>query len=469
MKDNIIITDKKRTYIFINIVISCIASSMLATALTTALLAIVNDFNITVNTGQWLTSGYSLAMAIMMPLTAFLITRFPTRKLYCTAILLFLIGLFICIVSVNFPMMMVGRLIQAIGNGMLTSMSQVIILSIFPPEKKGSAMGWYGLSVSAAPIIAPTFAGLVVDYYGWRMIFIVSFVIMLLSFIFALFVFDNVLDTVKKKFDVVSFLMSAFAFGGITLAIGNIGTLGLHNPLVLLALCIGIVAGVLFVYRQLHLDLPFLDIRILFVKEYAIAVIGSMFLYLIMMGSSILMPLYVQNTLGLSATVSGLVTLPGSLVTAIISPFAGKIYDKLGIKILFIAGAVCLILSNFAMSLLTLDMSVWFSAGFNVLRNISIGLLMMPLVTWGTVHVNAKKVADATALLTSLRTISGAIGCSAFIGIMTFAAGVSKKTDAAASSMHGINVAYFYMGIVSVILLAIAICFTRKKRIDPNC
>lgn len=466
MSDKVIITEKKRTLIFINIVISCIAGSMLATALSTALPPIVNDLHITINTGQWLTSGYSLAMAIMMPLTAFLITRFPTRKLYCTAILMFLIGLFICIFSFNFPMMMVGRIIQAAGNGMLTSMAQVIVLSIFPPEKKGNAMGWYGLSVGAAPIIAPTLAGLVVDHFGWRMIFVASFVIMMVSLIYALYVFDNVLNTVKKNFDLVSFIMSAFAFGGITLAIGNIGIYGLYSIPVLFALVMGIVAAILFIYRQLHLDTPFLDIRILCIKEYAIAVIGSMLLYLIMMGSSILMPLYVQTTLGLSATLAGLITLPGSLVTAIISPFAGKIYDKVGMKVLFIAGAICLTLSNFAMAILTLDMSVWISSGFNVIRSVAVGFLMMPLVTWGTAHVDAAKTADATALLTSLRTIAGAIGCSAFIAIMTFAARFSKETATSAASMHGLNVAYFCMGIIGLILLAIAIYGTHNKTIQ---
>ena len=136
------ISDRKRMLIFVNIVISCIASSMLATALTTALPPIIKDLSISVTTGQWLTSGYSLAMAITMPLTAFLIDRFPTKRLYCVAIVIFLAGLLISAVSVNFPMMMLGRLVQAAGNGMMSSMAQVIILTIFPPEKKGTAMGW---------------------------------------------------------------------------------------------------------------------------------------------------------------------------------------------------------------------------------------------------------------------------------------------------------------------------------------
>lgn len=346
-------TDRKRFLIFINILITCISSSMLSTALTTALPPIIKEFQVDVTTGQWLTSGFSLAMGIMMPLTAFLITRFRTKKLYLTAIGCFVAGLLICVAAPNFYIMMAGRILQACGNGILTSMAQVILLTIYPPEKRGTIMGWYGLSIGAAPVVAPTLAGILVDLSGWRMIFFISIAIMLVSFVFAICVMGNVLETQDKRFDVVSFVLSAFAFGGITLGIGNIGTYSLGSVQVLPALLIGVVGSVFFVYRQFHLEQPFLDLRILKEKNYTWSVIGSMLLYLVMMGSSIIMPLYVQTIMGYSATISGLVTLPGSLVMAVISPFAGRIYDRLGMKKLFVSGAALMLLSNLGMFLLT--------------------------------------------------------------------------------------------------------------------
>lgn len=349
MSEKAVLTDERRRLIFINILISCIASSMLATALTTALPSMIEDLNISVNMGQWLTSGYSLAMGIMMPLTAFLITRFPTRRLYLTAILCFMAGLVICVLSTSFPIMMAGRVLQAGGNGILTSMTQVILLSIYPAEKKGSVMGWYGLSVGAAPVIAPTVAGVIVDNFGWRMIFVVAIAVMAVSLIFAVCVFDNVLDVTKKRFDIVSFILSIFAFGGITLGVGNIGSYPFVSVQVLLILVVGCVAAAVFVYRQLSLDKPFLDLRILRSKNYALSVIGSMILYLVMMGSSILLPLYVQTIMGYSAVVSGLVAMPGSVAMAVVSPFAGKIYDKIGMKALFVAGAFFMMISNVGM------------------------------------------------------------------------------------------------------------------------
>lgn len=459
----IVLTEKKRMLIFVNVVISCIACSMLATALSTALPPIVRDMNISVTTGQWLTSGYSLMMAITMPLTAFLVNRFPTKRLYCTAIMIFSIGLVICAVAPSFPLMMIGRLLQAAGNGMLTSMAQVITLTIFPAEKRGTAMGWYGMSVGAAPIIAPTIAGIMVDLVGWRMIFIASLVIMIIAFIYAIIVFEDVLDNEKKKFDVISFVMSALAFGGVTLGIGNIGSCGFTDIQVILPLIIGIIGSGLFVYRQLHMDEPFLELRTLSNKDYAVSVIGSMLLYFIMMGSSIVLPLYSQQTLGLSATISALMMLPGSALSAVISPYAGKIYDKIGIRSLFISGSVGLIISNALMIFINADMSVWIAAVINIVRNVSITCLMMPLVTWGASTVEKELTAHATALLTSLRTIAGAIGSAVFVAIMTMVADNSLEKYGANASMHGVNMTFLAMTITGIILILLALLGTSRK------
>nr|WP_294469565.1 MDR family MFS transporter [uncultured Sellimonas sp.] len=457
-------TDRKRFLIFINILITCISSSMLSTALTTALPPIIKEFQVDVTTGQWLTSGFSLAMGIMMPLTAFLITRFRTKKLYLTAIGCFVAGLLICVAAPNFYIMMAGRILQACGNGILTSMAQVILLTIYPPEKRGTIMGWYGLSIGAAPVVAPTLAGILVDLSGWRMIFFIFIAIMLVSFVFAICVMGNVLETQDKRFDVVSFVLSAFAFGGITLGIGNIGTYSLGSVQVLPALLIGVVGSVFFVYRQFHLEQPFLDLRILKEKNYTWSVIGSMLLYLVMMGSSIIMPLYVQTIMGYSATISGLVTLPGSLVMAVISPFAGRIYDRLGMKKLFVSGAALMLLSNLGMFLLTPEMSIWLASFYNAVRCAAIGCLMMPLVTWGISGIPETKTADGTALLTSLRTIAGAIGSAVFVGIMIFVASRSEGTYGDRAQMHGLNLTFLAMSCTTLILLLIAVFLVKEGK-----
>ena len=457
------ITGSRRTMIFICLIVSGIASSTLSTAMTTALPNVVEYFGVSTSIGQWVTSGYSLAMGMVMPLTAFLITRFPTKRLYLAGIGGFILGLLLSIFAGNFGVMMAGRILQACGNGILMSAAQVVILTVYPFEKRGTMMGTYGLATTVAPIVAPTIAGLLIDAFGWKSIFYVVLVIMAVSFLLSALFFDDVLEIQEKKFDVLSFAESIVAFGGITLGIGNISSFGILSVQAGLPLLAGVVVCAAFMYRQCGLEKPFLDVRILGNRNYAVSVISSMVLYLVMMGSSVMMPLYVQNVMGCSAVTSGLVTLPGSLATAVVSPFAGKIYDKMGIKKLFIAGSAALLASNIGMCFLTMSTPLWVAAAFNVIRNISIGSLMMPLLTWGTQNVDTGKVADASSLLTSFRTIAGSIGSAVFVGIMTVVSENSAETYGSRAMIHGMNVSFFWMAVGALVLLLISIFGVRKK------
>ena len=458
------LSSKKRTMIFICLVVSGIASSMLSTAMTTALPNVVDYFGISTSVGQWITSGYSLAMGMIMPLTAFLITRFPTKKLYLVGIGGFILGLLISIFAGSFGVMMAGRILQACGNGVLMTAAQVIILTVYPVEKKGTMMGTYGLATTAAPVVAPTIAGLMIDAFGWKSIFYVALVILAVSFVISCFVFEDVLELQDKKFDVISFVESVVGFGGITLGIGNISSFGLISVEGGLPLIVGAVVCALFIMRQCGLDKPFLDVKILANRNYAVSVIASMVLYLVMMGSSVMMPLYVQSVMGYSAVVSGLVTLPGSLATAVVSPFAGNLYDRIGIKKIFVAGSAALIVSNIGMYFLSMDTPLWTAAALNVIRNVAIGSLMMPLLTWGTSNVHPRKVADASSLLTSLRTIAGSIGSAVFVGIMTAVSAASAETYGDHAMMHGMNVSFLWMTAGAAVLFLIAVFAVRDNK-----
>ncbi|OUP85843.1 MFS transporter [Lachnoclostridium sp. An169] len=458
------VTGRQRTMIFLCLVVSGIASSILSTAMTTALPNVTAYFGISTSVGQWVTSGYSLAMGMIMPLTAFLITRFPTRKLYLSGIGIFIAGLLLSIFSANFGIMMAGRVMQACGNGILMTAAQVIILTVYPVEKKGTMMGTYGLATTAAPVIAPTIAGLMIDAFGWKSIFYVALVIMAVSFAISALVFKDVLELQDKRFDFISFVQSIAAFGGITLGIGNISSFGLISVEGGLPLLVGAVVCVFFVIRQCSLEKPFLDVKILGSRNYSVSVIASMVLYLVMMGSSVMMPLYVQSVMGYSAVVSGLVTLPGSLATAVVSPFAGRLYDKMGIKKIFVAGAAALVVSNIGMFFFSMSTPLWAAAGLNVIRNISIGSLMMPLLTWGTGNVHPGKVADASSLLTSFRTIAGSIGSAVFVGIMTVVSENSADVYGEGAMMHGMNVSFLWMAVGAFVLFLIAVFAVKEKR-----
>ncbi len=450
--------------ILINIIIACVGTTLLMTSLNTVLASIINDLQITASTAQWLTSGYSLAMGIIMPLTAFLIRRFPTKRLYLTGLGLAAAGLVIDLVAPNFPILLFGRIMQACGNGILMSMSQVIILSIYPNEKKGMAMGWYGLAVGAAPVFAPTLGGILADLISWRAIFGVTLAIVLVSLVMSIVVMDNVLETVREKFDFLSFIISVFAFGGLTLGIGNLANYGIANPSVWIALVVGAIAAVLFVRRELSQKEPFLNLKVFRFQEYSVSVILEMLCYLIMMGISILMPLYVQTVMGYSATISGLVILPGALCNAIVSPFAGRLYDRTGMRRLSIVGAILIFVSTAAMCFVDTDTPLVFSSICYVVRSIAFGGILMPYITWGTSHVEKSAVADATALMSSLRTIAGSIGSAVFVGIMTMVAAQSAAAYGEKAGMHGINVAFICMTLLSVVVILISIIWVKESK-----
>ena len=463
------VTPKKSILIFLNITINSIATSMLATSLTTALPPIMEDLNISVNTGQWLTSGFILFLAVMTPFTAYLITRFKTKPLYFVSVAMFIIGLIICAVSSNFYSMMFGRVIQGVGNSLLSSMGQVIILTIFPKEQIGTMMGWYGLSFGVAPIIAPTIAGLLVDSVGWRMIFVIAIVILVISFIWAIFIFENVLPLMNKHFDVISLGLSILTFGGVTLAISNVGTNDFVSYQVLVPLIVGLIASVFFFSRQLKIKVPFLDVRVLKNKNFTISVIATIVLQFTIMGSSIIIPIYVQQLKGKSATISGLVLLPGSLAMAITSPLAGKIYDKIGMKLLITIGPILLAVTNLSVYFIRIEHSIWIYSGINIFRCIAMGVLLMPLVSWSMIEIPNTKTSDATALYNSFRSIAGAVGGTSFISIMT------KVSKAVAHSkpnpeMYGINIVFLIMSITSFIVFLIGLfgCKSNKSKKQDN-
>lgn len=455
-------SDKKRNGIFISILIVSVTTTLLSTAMSTALLPVSEALEISLNLGQWLTSGYSLVMAIIIPLTAYLIKVFPTKKLYITSIIIFILGLIISAISNTFTTMMFGRILQACGNGVLISIAQVVILSIFPNEKKGTVMGMYGLSITAAPVISPTIAGILVDTIGWRAIFYSDLIIMVFALILVIIFFDDVLETKKENFDLISFLLSAFSFGGITLGIGNIGSFRLTDMAVWLPLVLGTISTFTFIYHQINLKTPFLDVKIFKDKEYALSVISSFLLYFVLIGTSVLMPLYVQSVMGYSATISGLVTLPGALVLALVSPLAGKLFDKYGIKKIFVMGSFLLVISTFSMNFINFYTPILIPAFLHLLRCVAVGCLMMPIVTWGTLNIEKTKLSDASAFITSIRTVGGAIGAAVLVNIMTTVA-TNSSLGEGFSEIYGLNIAYLFTSFVSILLFVISIFFVKKE------
>ncbi|MCQ2071008.1 MAG: DHA2 family efflux MFS transporter permease subunit, partial [archaeon] len=384
--------------------------------ISTALPSISSDLGISDSLGQWLVSGYSLAMAIMVPVTSFAIKRIPTRKLFLSIIALFTLGLVIDVLAVDFTMLLVGRILQAAANGILIAAAQIVLMAIYPREVHGKVMGWYGITLTAAPIVSPTIAGILIDVSGWRSVFVLPLVVMVVSLVATALTFENVLETEKLKFDPLSFILCAIAFGGLTYGISN----AVVNPTgieFIVPTVLGVVGLALFCKRQSTMEKPFLHVGLFRNRQYCLSMVQCILLYMAIMSTSVLCPVCFQQTLGYSATESGLILIPGTLLVAVLSPVMGTLYDRYGIRTMSVVLCFMMFLSNFPMLFVDCDTSIWVLVGLGVLKGIG-GSIMMPITTWCVNSVPSKYRADATSLNNAFRTLGGALGVAVFVALM---------------------------------------------------
>lgn len=451
------ITDKQRAAIFAVLLAACIAGAFAQTSLTTALPAIMTSLDISAVLGNWLTSGFSLAMGVIIPATAFMMKRFNTKPLFLTGLALFAGGLLLAAVSPSFPLLMAARIIQAFGSGISLSMTQVIILAMYAESGVGTAMGFYGLAVSAAPVIAPTISGIMVDHWGWQSIFWVAGGISTLVLVIAFPVMRNVLTTsVNAHLDVLSFILAAFGFVGLQLGFSNLGVAPAFSWQVLGALAVGAICLAVFVVRQLRIDHPLLQLRIFATRDFTVAVLLSMFLYAVLIAGSTILPIYMQQMDGATVTISALAMLPGSLVMAVSSPITGRVFDRFGIRPLAIGGMALLAVTMIPFGFLTNATPIWWIAAVFAVRSVAVAMVMMPAATWGLASVERKYASDASALLTSLRTIAGALGSAVFVAVMV----------ACGNNPTGVSIAFWAMIGVAVVGLIMAVVCCRRSSMN---
>ena len=441
-----------RALISVNIVVACLAASMMSTALSTALPSIMADLDVSASLAQWLSSGYVLCMAIMMPATAFLVKRFRTRSLFIAIVAVYLTGLVMDIMATDFATLMVGRILQACSNGVLMAMGQIILMSIFPVGNHGAVLGWYGLSLTVAPIIAPAIAGFMIDAFTWRGVFIIPLVFMAVSLVVSFFTMPNVLENERIGFDTVSFALCALGFGGLTLGVGNVASMGVASSMTIVPLIAGAIGAVLFVRRQRSMEKPFLNLGVFGNRRFVLALTVSMMFYFVIMSMSVLMPMYFQNGMGYSASMAGMFLIPGALIVAITSPLAGKWYDRKGIRPLVLISAMASAVGCIGISLLSAEMVLPAIILYTVAG--LAGCQMMPIAAWGINAVEKSLQPDATSLINSLRTLAGAVGMAVSMGIMeAVATGIAGTPQECV--MGGMSVAFLVIGAISVVILII--------------
>ncbi|HWO98528.1 MAG TPA: DHA2 family efflux MFS transporter permease subunit [Bacillus sp. (in: firmicutes)] len=391
------------------------------TLLNVALSKIMDDFGIAPSTAQWLTTGYLLVIGVLIPVTAYLIQRFTTRSLFLGAMGLFTAGTFVAAIAPGIEMLLIGRLLQAAGTGLLFPLLTNVVFSIVPIEKRGSAMGTIGTVITFAPAIGPTLSGIIVEHFSWRVLFYGVLPIALFVIIFAYVKLKNVTETTNPKIDPLSLLLSTLGFGGIVYGFSSSGEGhgGWASNEVLIPIAIGVVSLVLFTWRQLTISQPLLDLRTFKYNIFRMSTLIMMIVMMAMFSAMMLLPIFLQNALGYRPLEAGLIMLPGGIVMGIMSPITGRLFDKFGAKWLALFGLGLIANTLWQFAFITLSTPYSTIMILNTLLMLGISMVMMPVMTNALNELPPPLYPHGTAIISTLQQVAGAVGTALLVSIMT--------------------------------------------------
>jgi EmrB/QacA subfamily drug resistance transporter len=463
--------------ILIIMILGAFLATLNQTIMSVATPELMIDFNITAATAQWLTTGYMLVNGVLIPITAYFMQRFTTRQLFQASMIIFLVGTIVSALAHTFEILLTGRMIQAAGAGIIMPLLTNVILTLFPPEKRGAAMGMMGLAIIFAPAIGPTLAGYILENYAWQTMFYgmipLAVIVIVCGFIFL----RNVSERGNTKIDLVSVILSTIGFGTLLYGFSRAGSAGWSSAEVIESIVAGVIALALFTWRQLMAKNknPLLDLRAFKYSMFSLTTVINIAVTMVMYADMMLLPLYLQNNRGYTALESGLLLLPGALVMGFLMPVAGKLFDKFGAKWLSIVGMIITIATTIGFINLTDSTSYTYLLLMSTGRRIGMALLLMPVQTAGLNQLPNRLNAHGTAISNTVRQVAGAVGTSLLITVMTNRTATHMKdmvTSGAGegatqehllmeASIQGINDAYLV--IVGIGVIALLLSFFIKR------
>ncbi|MGL6145958.1 MAG: DHA2 family efflux MFS transporter permease subunit [Macrococcoides caseolyticum] len=389
------------------------------TLINVALPVMINDFSISTSTAQWLTTGFMLVNGILVPVSAYLIQKFTYRQLFMFAMIAFTIGSVICAISTNFPVMMTGRVIQAVGAGILMPLGTNVFMTVFPPEKRGAAMGMMGIAFILAPAIGPTLTGWVIQNYHWNVMFYGMSVVGILAIIIGFFWFKIYQPISNPKLDVPGVIFSSLGFGSLLYGFSEAGNKGWDSGIVITTMIIGLLFVALFVYREISMKAPMMDLRALKYTGFSFTLLINVIVTMSLFGGMLLLPVYLQSIRGFSPLDSGLLLLPGSLLMGLMGPISGRLLDKFGIKPIAIFGLLIMTYATWELTKLSMDTSYSTILGIYVLRSFGMSFIMMPIMTAGMNALPQRMIPHGNAISNTVRQLAGSIGTAVLVTIMT--------------------------------------------------
>ncbi|MCM3764945.1 DHA2 family efflux MFS transporter permease subunit [Neobacillus niacini] len=436
------------------------------TALNMALTNVMEQFSIKAATAQWLTTGYLLTLAILVPISALLMKWFSTRQLVIGGLVISMAGAVLAAVSPNFVILETGRIVQAVGTGIIMPVMVSVLLIIFPVHKRGVVMGIMGLVITLGPALGPTLSGVVISTLGWHYIFWISAAFYVILTLAATLKIVNVGEITKPKIDGLSIVLSTAGFGGLIYGLASMAGAPFTTPIVWVPLLIGIMALVLFGVRQKTMDKPMINLSVFSNSMFTLGTAMMFLSILVILSVGILLPMYLKGSLLFSAAVAGLLLLPGNAVNVIMSPIVGTLFDKIGPRKLTIVGSIIVLIGNimFAATISATTPAWQIIAAFMVLF-FGLTMVTIPAQTNGLNALPRELYADGSAAMNTLNQVAGAAGTAIAITLLTagqtsFAAGAPEAGQGEILAA-GVKYAFYFVTGISVFTLICSL-FMRK-------
>ncbi len=432
------------------------------TLLSPALPAIMGSLNVDATTVQWLTSGYSLVEAVVIPLSAYLIGRFTTRQLFISFLCVFMVGSLAAALAPVFPVLLLGRILQAVCTGAIMPMVFTVILLVFPREMRGTAMGVIGLIIGFAPAVGPSLAGLLVDSVGWRWLFGIVFALSVVVIVLAVFTLKDYGDFKRSRFDVPSVVLSTC---GLVCLLFGLSTFASTPNMALTAglIVVGIILMGFYVRRQLTIPEPMLKVGILSTRKYAISVIIIVTVQAALMGTGVITPLYIQGVRGYSATMSGVAMLPGAVIGAFMGLVSGRLFDRFGAKRIVVPGAFVALAGAGCLVALGMDSSFVFIMLAYTVLTVGLQFTMTPLNTWGVNSLDNSVIQHAQGLSNTLNQVAASVGTALLVSISALSPLLVPDASPVEQAFTGYHMAYTATAILMAVAVLIIVLFVSDK------
>ncbi len=434
---------------------------------------LMEDLRITASTAQWLTTAFMLTMAVVIPITGFLLQRLNTRPVFILAMSTFSLGTLIAALAPGLPLLIVGRVVQAIGTAIMMPLLMTTLMTLVQPESRGKTMGNISIVISVAPAIGPSLSGLILNHLTWRWMFWLVLPIALGGLILGAARISNVTTPSDAPIDLPSVPLAALGFGGLVYGLNQLGvTSGEAGSLPgWVPLAVGAVALLAFIWRQRILqreERALLDLRTLSSKNFTLSMVALAIGMMSLFGTFILLPIYTQHVLGMDALNTGLLLLPGGLLMGLMAPTVGRLYDRHGPTVLTVPGTIITSAVLWVMTTMNEHTAIPLLLGAHVVLSIGLALTFTPLFTAGLGSLPPKLYGHGGALVGTVQQLAGAAGAALFIALMSLktATLVSEGLPPIAATAGGIRAAFLWGAVISLFAI-VAAFFVKKPANEP--